>query len=340
MFKRNFTAIWVGLLFFLFAAYNFGGKPPEVAPLARTDKYATYVLVNNYVVNSFDSILGNYFYVFGFEEAIGLQEDFTDSFSLSILEEDKRNLERAFLLTSKQPFYAADDSLKALYPLLKDLIATFEEIDSYYASAGYLVDDFLKGEELHQRIYNQYMEYYPLRVTFIQDMSLLAQEKVQDILAEFEENDYMIKYYSFRILEKVRDIMLFLNQQPPSHDLMEDFFIAKNKYNLLIQDIDDFLIYSSDDFRIVKEDLESKVNEIEMFAYSVDRTIISFQQVLWILDEVYPDTNKNPWEIILEEDRWELVQNLHAACIDMTDAYNSVVSEESNRKVMDISPPR
>lgn len=230
------------------------------------EKYEAYATLDIFITGKLQESLDYYFSKFGDTEEF--KENKNDNlYNGILLEFNKKELEEAFSYCSKEPqFDKVDNSVKDLEAEFKELIQSLSDADTYYKLKSYVDDNFVKGKELHKKIYSQYIKVKPLNKQFTFDFGEFFEKDSKAKLEYFEKNDFMIKYYALSSLLKAKDLESELQSQKITKDNMGSLDISKykEKYNLLVIDMNKFLEYSKDSNRIKKEKIDPAFQYIIM----------------------------------------------------------------------------
>lgn len=221
-------------------------------------KYEAYSTLDTFITGKLQESLDYYFLKFGDTKEFKANKN-DNLYNGILLEFNNKELEEAFSYYSTEPhFDKIDNSLKELHPKFKELMQYLSEIDTYYKLKSYVDDDFIKGKELHKKIYSQYIKVKPLNEKFSSNFGDFFREESRKRLEEFKKNDFMIKYYGLSSLLKAKDLESELQRQKVTKDNMVSLDISKykEKYNLLVADMNKFLEYSKDSNRIKKENID------------------------------------------------------------------------------------
>ncbi|BDR70372.1 hypothetical protein K144313037_17840 [Clostridium tetani] len=222
------------------------------------EKYEAYATLDTFITGKLQESLDYYFVKFGYTEKFEVNKN-DYLYNGILLEFNKNELEKAFSYYSMKPnFHKVDNSLKKLHPEFKELIEFLSDADTYYKLKSYVDDDFVKGKELHKKICSQYTKVKPLKKDFSTHFGDFFIEDSKEKLEEFKKNDFMIKYYALSSLLKAKDLEIELQRQKVAKGNMESLDIRKfkEKYNLLVADMNKFLEYSKDSNRIKKENID------------------------------------------------------------------------------------
>ncbi|WFD10927.1 YiiG family protein [Tepidibacter hydrothermalis] len=286
MFKKNVSYILICVIMCtLLSACSVSDTLQGSSSKIDTEKYNSYITLSNYMTGWLDQGLTMYFKEFGIEEQIKIDKNFDSFQTMPILQGHKDDVEACIEYASKKPsFGAADDSVKALCPKLKELMNTLNEIQNYYSTKSFVDDDFAKGKELHKKIYTQYNEYVALAETFFSELSVITEQKNKEDLESLKKSDYMIRYHAMSIVMRAQDIQMAFYEAKVNDSNILDFDVNKykEKYDLLTEDINKFMEYSKDDERLKKEGLEANPF-IGNFESDVERMKVTATDIMEIL---------------------------------------------------------
>lgn len=225
----------------------------------HNEKYEAYAALDTFITGKLQESLDYYFSKFGDTEEFKVDKN-DNLYNGILLEFNKKELEEAFSYYSIEPhFDKVDNSTKNLEPEFKELMQALSEADTYYKLKSYVDDDFVKGKELHKKIYSQYIKIRPLNNQFSSDFGEFFKKDSKAKLEYFKKNDFMIKYYALSSLLKAKELESELQRQKITKDNMGSLDISKykEKYNLLVTDMNKFLEYSKDSNRIKKEKIDT-----------------------------------------------------------------------------------
>ncbi|WP_027625282.1 YiiG family protein [Clostridium lundense] len=231
---------------------------PKETGESYNKKYEAYATLDTFITGNLQESLDYYFSKFGDTEEFKVDKN-DNLYNGILLEFNKKELEEGFSYYSTEPhFEKVDNALKELHPAFKELIQALSDADTYYKLKSYVDDDFVKGKELHKKIYSKYIKVKPLNKKFSSDFGDFFREDSKKKLEEFKKNDFMIKYYALSSLLKAKDLESELQRQKVTKNNMASLDVSKykEKYNLLVADMNKFLEYSKDSNRIKKEKID------------------------------------------------------------------------------------
>lgn len=222
------------------------------------EKYSSYIDIDILIKGKLKDSMEYYYETFGKLEDMKLKDRlniYTGDYFVFMEKKIEKDLDNIV----KNPL---EDEMKSytseLNPKLKELIYLLEEMDSYYKLKSYVDDDFVKGKELHKQIISKYDEVKPLADKYSSNFNLVFIENSKKELENFKKKDFMINYYFLSSILRAKDIETELSNQNISSKNVRDLDIVKykEKYNLLVEDMNRLLEYSKDGDRVKKEKLE------------------------------------------------------------------------------------
>lgn len=311
--KRVLIIILLVTLCFFFIACDFY----ELMTANDVEKYDAYVELNNYMVDWLDKTIINYCNVFGDDEEIIMPKKFFSFSTYPILQVHKDIVEKAFVFSTKKPSYGAiDTSVDNLYSPLKELMLILEEIENYYRDEAFLQDDFVKGKELHKQFYHKYIEYLPLASDFLYDLRIIVEESKQEDLERLKEEDYMITYTALKIIYRAQEMQEMLYDLYYEESTI-DYNLFKEHYNLLSEDIEDYINYSKDESRRKKENLIDDSAGIYIFTRHVKDMHDNATKLIEILNV------ESFWED--EEALFDYIEDFNTRLSYAIDLYNTML---------------
>lgn len=289
MTKRIVVGILIGFIISMsLSACGPTGDLEESSSEYATDKYNKYVELSNFFTGWFDLVLYGYFEEFGVKEDIKIPEGYDGAGITPIMQGFYDDVDKAMEYASEKPsFGAADESIKALGPKVKELMDTANEIHTYYSTKSFADDDGAKGKELHKKISIQYTEYVNLLDKFRSDLRVISEERQMKELEDFKNGDYMIRYYAMSILMVSEDIEKLFYDENGNYKKSSEFEVSKfeEKYNSLKENVNKLMEVSKDDNRLKKEGLENNAF-IGRFKEETQRVKASATDILQVLKDI------------------------------------------------------
>lgn len=324
----SFVSVCV-VLSLLLSACNGSDSGGRSKAVADTAKYNAYVELGNFMSGWLDLNVYAYAEKFGFDEEIQFKKDFDPktfegAVMTPIIKGFFDKVDKTLEYASTEPSYgAADETMKALSPKLKDFLTTINEVDAYYRSKGFAEDDFAKGKELHKKLIAQYHEYTDLANTFFADMIEITKQKEQDELERLKNDDYMLRYYAKSVVMKAKDIQNdFIAAKVDDSNLSEyDAAAFKEKYDALTEDMNQFLEYAKDKSRMEKEGIQS----FWRFDQAIPGVKASATDILQFLQKKTPTETKSSSGKVTTHDRIGLIEQYDNKVFDMISCYNNMI---------------
>ncbi|KZE73687.1 hypothetical protein AV654_03675 [Paenibacillus elgii] len=254
----------------------------ESNSMRDTAKYNTYIGLSNYLTQGLNKTFEGYFKEFGEEEELHVRKNFTGLNTFPVLQSHKDDVDKALAFASKEPsFQAADESVKALAPKLKEFLETIGEMQAYYQAKTYAEDEFAKGKELHKKLLVQFNEVSDLADKFFVDFAVITEQRKKEDLEELKKSDQLVRYHAMSIVNRAQDIQKAFNSAGVTDDNVLDFDANQyaELYKLLTEDIDKFTELSKDQERLKKE----RVQIVPVFTDSIQRVKTSATDLMEIL---------------------------------------------------------
>jgi hypothetical protein len=232
-------------------------KNQDVVPTKEDEiyKYNAYIDLNNFIVKEFAETLEDYFDELGNDPEPSFKKNFSFR-PRAISKYDKEKLEKAFVVAAQQPQYmSVDGALQELYPTMTELMNLLTEAHSYYELKNYVDDDYVKAKELHKKIVDCYKIYQPLAKKYCNALNVIAIEREKSSLENYKNNGQMLRYHCLRVLTRAEELQQELDDQQITAANILDIDVAKfmDKYNLLIEDVNEIMKYSKDEEQGKKE---------------------------------------------------------------------------------------
>ncbi|NBI70751.1 DUF3829 domain-containing protein [Clostridiaceae bacterium] len=179
---------------------------------AESELYNTYIDVNNVMVDRFSDVISSYFrYVDFQEEFVPLQDDYWCLSNISTFYEHMDDANE--LAQQKTDKTSLDNAYLELYPVMRDLAEALDEVYDYTDMKSYLDDDYAKGKELHARIWSDYASYETLADTFINELSVVADQKRDENLERLKEEGYEATYAFTKLITTGQEIQTAIYEQ-------------------------------------------------------------------------------------------------------------------------------
>ncbi|WP_026342211.1 YiiG family protein [Paenibacillus fonticola] len=286
-------------------------------------KYSAYINLNNMMTGGmFDRMMETYIDEFGLDEEIYISDDFSEFTSAPVLDGLVNAVNTAVDRASGEPSYGdADASLILLGPTMLDLIDTMKEISTYYSAKTFVDDQFVKGKELHRQFIAQYEEYGPLADQFFDDFDLIAaQQKLKD-LDKLKEQDLLIRYYALSVVMRAQDIeKAFFDAEIYDENILDyDLEEYRAMYDLLTDDLNQFMEYSKDDKRRKKEAWST----LPVLDSSMQGVKVTATDILQILETGDATINSDTQGKVTTGGRNAILSSYFTKVSRLVDAYNN-----------------
>lgn len=160
--------------------------------------YDAYIQVNNAILGSLAEGIDRYFEEVKFQEKFSTVEK---TYQCQPIEEDFYDqINRAKKLLDKKPDEdELDQAFLDLYPVMKELAQTLDQVHEYTDSEEYKKDKYAEGKKLHALIWADYEEYKSLGNAFIEKLSDKASQQDEAVLEELKESG-MEATYAFNVM--------------------------------------------------------------------------------------------------------------------------------------------
>lgn len=277
--------------------------------------YNLYIDINNEMVGWLDEVISSYFEAVVYQEEFELYEENTDYYwclsNSSAFYDDMESAKT--LVEEKSDKDALDKAYINLYPVMKELAQTLDEVAEYTDLKSYADDDFAKGKEYHAAIWANYEQYAALAEAFIDELTTVADAKSREELEMLKAQGYEATYALVKMIttaqeiqtaiygqeiddsqileldiealqplydqyvEEVQTVLDFMKDEDAMYE--EGFPIKSASYNLLKDDIRDSKTALTDLFERVRN--QESLSEFELTSgIPADGTIAQFDEAL------------------------------------------------------------
>ncbi len=287
--------------------------------------YNLYIDINNEMVGWLDEVISSYFEAVVYQQEFELYEEDTDYYwCLSNASSFYDNMESAkALVEGKSGKDALDKAYIKLYPVMKELAQTLDQVAEYTDLKSYVDDDFAKGKEYHATIWEKYELYVALAETFIDELTTVANARSLEELEMLKEQGYEATYALIKMITTAQEIQAAIYEQgiddsqvleldieslQPLYDqyveevqiildfmkdeniMYEEGFPVKSaSYSLLESDIQDSKVALTDLFERVRN--QEALDEFELNSgIAADGTIAQFNESLSNMIDNYNNT--------------------------------------------------
>lgn len=246
--------------------------------------YNLYVSVNNHMVGRLYDSLDRYFNYIAYQEEFALvDEDDPDYYCYSISDSQMNKIEEAYeLASSKTEPNALDQSFLALYPSIKELISTLNSIYTYTDIKSYLDDDYARGKEYHNALWNAMQEYNIAGAAFMDELNITANERNAASLLRLKEEGYEVLYTINVMFNNVEAIQEELYRQGISDEnLLEmDLTAIQPLYDEFVVNVEAILEFANDNEKLQNEGIPVNSAYWHTFISSMKDTKTSLTKVM------------------------------------------------------------
>lgn len=243
--------------------------------------YNSYIDINNFMVGRLGDSLVRYFkYVAEQEEFSPLETDY-DCYSIMSSLFDQ--LENAYSLASeKTEKDELDNAFLAMYPSIKQIMTTLNEIYDYTDMKSYLDDDYAKGKEYHATLWAALGEYAATGDTFMNELDEVAAEHNAAFLEEIKAQGMDVLYAVNMVLNSAQAIQqeLYLQEITDENLLEMDLEAVQPLYEEFVKYVEEVLEYSKDEAKLSEEGLSFNTGSWSMFLSSMKSTKTSMTELI------------------------------------------------------------
>ncbi|WP_054972271.1 DUF3829 domain-containing protein [Paenibacillus sp. A3] len=221
-----------------------GGPRPIAA--TESEKERAYWEMKNYIDSHLiEKVLSDYFENLGDGEQPAIPKDFDyKMLSFSTYKGNRTNkteiLDKSLSYADKKPvFPTVDPIVIRMKPVINELKAALAEAYDYYEMKNYVDDNFAKGKELHARIRQAWVAFYPIREEFSVAMRNLGAELRKAHLESYTSDKQDFRYSTLKLVVDAEALSAELSRQGIMADNMLDLDMNafKPKYDLLVEDL-------------------------------------------------------------------------------------------------------
>lgn len=230
-------------------------EPAKLTEEEEQELYNLYVKLNNTMVGRMSESLGKYF------EYIDAQEEFTvlrdDYFCYSISDSFFTDLDRADeLVARKAEKEELDEAFVTLSPVVRDLGNVLNEIYEYADADAWQEDDYAKGRELHETLWNCINEYETTGTAFLEKLGTVASDQRTEDLEQMKEEGYVVTYSIVKLISTAQEIQSAIYDQGIEDDSMMlqlDTGALQPLYDQYMEETDAVLGYLQDSEALANE---------------------------------------------------------------------------------------
>lgn len=306
---------------------------PTVASAGQLDEetehelYNLYIDINNAMVGRINDSLNRYFnYVSSESEEFQLWEeggDYYDCYSVTSAQSD---VEAAYeILEGKAEKDALDQAFLDMYSSITSLMQTLNEISDYTSAKTYLEDGFAKSQEHHTALLSVIDEYFTTGNTFINELSIIADQRQMEDLESLKAEGYEVLYSLNMVINLAKQIEneLYLQEVWDDNILDMDLTVIQPLYDEFSGYVDTVLVYSEDDEALQAEGLGTSAN-LSMFVMYMKNTRESLSKVLAKVEAGEP---LSEFDTMITSSMGQCnLSSFEAGVSDMIDSYNRLIS--------------
>lgn len=296
----------------------------ESAPdkISEQELYNAYIDVNNdLIVGRLYDSLDRYFSYVAFQEEFAPEDDYYDCYDVSYLMD---NVEDAYTMASaKSTKDSLDEAFLAMYPSLKELADTLDQIYDYTDLKSYMDDDYAKGKELHASLWKAYNEYEPLSAVFMEELSAADKERNKEALQKLKDEGYESLYAVNCVILSAQAIQEELyNEQVTDENILDmDMEKIQPLYDQFVADIETVLEYSKDKEKLQNEGIPVNSAYWDTFLRSMRNTKTSMTEVLQHVKDQEPLSHSDT--LITEISGNCSLASYYTGISEMIDDYNN-----------------
>lgn len=264
-------------------------ETPEESEEEASELYNTYIEINNMMVGRFNDVIVSYFKYVDFQEEFVLLEE--DYWCLSNISTFYDSMERAYELSSqKTEKDAIDNAYLALYPVMKELASTIDEVEQYTELKSYVDDDYAKGKEYHAIIWEDYQQYETLAAEFMTQLSELASAKRMEDMERIKEEGYEGTYAVMKVISTAQEIQTAIYEQgiDDSRVIELDTEALKPLYDQYVEEVQVCLEYLSDEDAMAEEGFPVNSAYFSMFSRTVGESKLALTELFQRVEEQKP----------------------------------------------------
>jgi len=245
--------------------------------------YNNYIDINNYMVGRLYESLERYFNYVDIEseefKLLDEEDNYYDCYSIS--DSKIEDLEETYeIVNGKSEKDALDQAFLDLYPSIKSLMLTLNEIYDYTDMETYKVDDFAKSQEHHAALMSALNEYTLAEEAFRNELNTLADQRQAEELEQLKAEGYEVIYSLIMTINLAQELESELYRQEVWDDniLDMDMTTIKPLYDEFASYVDTVLAYSEDSEALSKEGLNS--GSLALYVMHMKDALKSINRVL------------------------------------------------------------
>lgn len=254
---------------------------PEFSEEDEQELYNLYVDIYNYMIGRLYDSVERYFESVAFEEEFSLISDRYSCYSIS--DTQVKKVKNAYdLASSKSEKTALDEAFLAMYPSLSTVLDTLDSIYDYSDLKSYLDDDYARAQEYHAVLWTAYAEYEATATIFMEELDIVAQERMVESLQIMQEEGYVVLYNINMMFNCAGAIQAELyNQGIADENLIEmDLETIQPLYDEFVGYVEAILSYEDDSEQLRFEGIPENSAYWHTFLSSLKDTKVSLTGII------------------------------------------------------------
>ena len=301
--------------------------PDTVVEFSKEDEhelYNLYVDIYNYMNGRLYDSIERYFKYVAFEEEFSLIDDNYTCYSLSDTQLEK--VEDAYAIaSSKNEKTALDEAFLAMYPSLTTIFDTLDSIYEYSDLKSYMDDDYAKAKEYHAVLWAAFAEYGVTCTTFMEELDIVAQERLVESLKVMQEEGYEVLYNINMMFNCANTIQAELYyQEITDENLIEmDLETIQPLYDEFVGYVETILSYKDNSEQLRFEGIPENSAYWHTFLSSLKDTKVSLTGIIQRVKDQKPVSS---YEINMHAFAGDdTIASFNAGVSDMISDYNRMV---------------
>ncbi|MCH5271667.1 MAG: YiiG family protein [Lachnospiraceae bacterium] len=258
--------------------------PDTVAEFSEEEElelYNLYVEIYNYMNGRMYDSIDRYFTYVAFEEEFSLIGDHYSCYSLS--DTQIKKVEDAYtIVSSKNEKTSLDEAFLAMYPSLSTILSTMDSIYDYADLKSYMDDDYARAKEYHAVLWAALAEYATTSMTFMAELDIVAQERMEASLQIMKDEGYIVFYDINMMFNCAGAIQTELyNQGITDENLIEmDLETIQPLYDEFVGYVEEILAYADDSEQLRFEGIPENSAYWHTFLQALKDTKVSLTGII------------------------------------------------------------
>lgn len=244
--------------------------------------YNNYIEINNYMVGRVSDSLSRYFNYVDSQEEFKLLDENDGYFDChSISESNIELLDEVYETAgAKSEKSSLDQAFLDMYPSLKTVMETLNDIYNYTDLKSYLDDDYEKAKEYHTVLMTAYAEYLAKGEAFYNEVETVAEKRQEEALAKMKEEGQEVLYAVNMVINLANDI----EEELSSQGVWDDNILEMNLetiqplYDEFVSYVEMVTEYNGDEERLSAEGISS--SGLDSFVDDMKDAKVSLSEVL------------------------------------------------------------